>query len=111
MRALARLISRRHEMPNGSGSLMRLRTAHYTLKSLPDTIASPRHPFRDAEVPLALDQATIDDVAFARVAAEQERTAADRHSSALKRLYKSAREAGGAGVDLAVASALKRERN
>ena len=98
-------------MPEQPNDLTRLRKAHYSLEDLPDTISLPKHPGRDAEAPLPLEQATIDEIAFAMIAAEQESTAAHRLSSALQRLHKHAREAGGAGVDLAVEAALRRERS
>lgn len=97
-------------MPEQPDDLARLRDAHYSLEDLPDTISFPKHPGREAEAPVALDRATVDDVAFAIVAAEQESTAAFRRASALQRLYKLAREAGGAGVDPAVETALRRGR-
>lgn len=53
--------------------------------------------------------ATIDDIAFGIVAAEQESSAACRRSPSLQRLYRIAREAGAIGSDRAAAAALKRE--
>ena len=110
MRVLAHLISRRNDVPEQPDELACLRKAHSSLEDLPDTISSPKHPGREADGQVAIQQATIDDIAFANIAAEQESTAAYRRSSALQRLYKLAREAGGAGTDLAIRSALKRER-
>lgn len=86
----------------------RLRKAHYALEDLPDTIRFPQHPARESEDPLPLVDATVDDIAFAIVAAEDESSAAYRRATALKRMYQMAREAGAAGVDPAVKSALKR---
>jgi hypothetical protein len=79
------------------------------LEDLPETIAFPQHPGREAKEPMQVVDASIDDIAFAIVAAEQEISAAYRRSSALQRLYKIAREAGAIGTDCAVAAALKRE--
>jgi hypothetical protein len=98
-------------VPEQLNDLTHFRKAHYALEDLPDTIAFPKHPGREAEALVALSHATIDDIAFAIIAAEQESTAAYRRSSALQRLYKLAREAGGAGVDFAVETALKQERS
>ena len=86
----------------------RLRKAHYALEDLPDTITFPQHPARESEDPLPLVDATVDDIAFAIVAMEEESSAAYRRVAALKRLYQMARGAGAAGVDPAVKSALKR---
>jgi len=102
MRFLTCLFSRRNDMPEEPDNLTRLRKAHYSLEDLPETIAFPSHPAREVEAPVALEQATIDEVAFAIIAAEQESSAAHRRSSALQRLYKLAREAGGNGTDGAV---------
>jgi hypothetical protein len=55
-------------------------------------------------------QATVDDIAFAIVAAERESSAALGRASALKRLHNLAREAGAIGTDRAAATALKREK-
>jgi len=86
----------------------RLRKAHYALDALPDTITFPQHPARAREDPLPLVDATVDDIAFAIVAMEEESSAAYRRAAALKRLYQMAREAGATGVDPAVKLALKR---
>src|SRR5688572_14998164 len=65
----------------------RLRKAHYALEDLPDTITFPQHPARETEMPLSLEKATIDDVAFAIAAADEGYSAAYRRAAALKRLY------------------------
>jgi len=95
-------------MPDQPDDITRLRKTCYSLEDLPDTITIPQHPVDDRE-PLLLADATIDDIAFAIVAAEQESTTAYRRSNALQRLYKLAREGGGIGADRAVATAIKRE--
>lgn len=96
-------------MPDQPDDITRLRKAHYSLEDLPDAIIIPQHPGDESHEPLLLADATIDDIAFAIVAAEQESMAAYRRSNALQRLYKLAREAGGIGADRAVATAVKRE--
>ncbi len=87
--------------------IARLRKAHYALEDLPDAVTFPKHPARESDEPLPLEDATVDDIAFAIVAADQESIAASNRASALKRLYKMAREAGAIGTDPAVKSALK----
>lgn len=92
-------------------SIARLRKAHYALEDLPDAVTIPKHPARESDDPLPLEAATVDDIAFAVVAADQESIAASNRASALKRLYKMAREAGAIGIDPAVKSALKGSAN
>jgi hypothetical protein len=93
--------------------IARLRKAHYALEDLPDAVTFPKHPARESDdpLPLPLEDATVDDIAFAIVAADQESIAASNRASALKRLYKMAREAGAIGIDPAVKSALKGSAN
>lgn len=91
--------------------IARLRKAHYALEDLPDAVTFPKHPARDVETPLPLEDATVDDIAFAIVAADQESIAASRRASALKRLYQMAREAGATGIDPVVKTALKGSAN
>ena len=66
MRLFNHLISRRDEMPD---VLTSLRKAHYSLEDLPETIAVPHHSGDEYAAPLHLAEATVDDVAFAIVAA------------------------------------------
>ena len=87
--------------------IARLRKAHYALEDLPDAVTFPKHPARESDAPLPLEEATVDYIVFAIVAADQESIAASNRASALKRLYKMAREAGAIGIDPAVKSALK----
>jgi hypothetical protein len=97
-------------MPKQPDDLTRLRNAHYTLENLPDTISLPQHRGRGADWVMTLEDATVDDVAFAIVAAEHESSAACARSTSLQRLYKLAREAGGIGTDRAVGAAITRVR-
>lgn len=85
-----------------------LRCASYSLEDLPDTIRAPWRGNEENE-PLPIEAATVDDIAFAVVAANADVSAAIRRSSALEKLHRLAREAGAAGTDLAVDAALKRE--
>lgn len=96
-------------MPDKPDDIAHLCKSHYALEDLPETIAFPQYPGHEAKEPMDIVDASIDDIAFAIVAAEQESSAAYRRSSALQRLYKIAREAGAIGTDCAVAAALKRE--
>ena len=110
MRLFNHLITWRTDMPDQPDDITRLRKSHYALDELPETVSFPKHPSEPAREPLPVMQATVDDIAFAIVAAEQESSAAYRRSAALQRLYKIAREAGAIGSDRAAAAALKREK-
>ena len=65
--------------------IARLRKAHYALEDLPDAVTFPKHPARESDAPLPLEEATVDDIAFAIVAADQESIAASNRASALTR--------------------------
>jgi hypothetical protein len=97
-------------MPKHPDDLTRLRNAHFTLEDLPDTISLPQHSGRGGDWVMSLEEATIDDIAFAIVAAEHESSAAYARSNSLQRLYRLAREAGGIGTDRAVGAAITRVR-
>ncbi len=86
--------------------IARLRHSFHSIDALPDSIAAP---WRGEVEGLAIDAATIDDIAFAVLAANAEVFAAIARSSALERLHRLAREAGAVGTDRAVDAALKRE--
>jgi hypothetical protein len=109
MSLLDHLISRSKTMPDQPDDITRLRKTHYALQDLPETIAFPRHPGDENREPLAVMEATVDDIAFAIVEAEQESSAAYRRAAALQRLYKFAREAGCIGADRAALVMLKKE--
>lgn len=109
MRLLTRLISAREEMPDQPDGITRLSKAHYSLEDLPETITFPQHPEHETAGPLPVVEATVDDIAFAIVASEQQSSAACRRTAALQRLYKRAREAGCIGTDRAAVAALERE--
>ena len=110
MRLFNHLITWRTDMPDQPDDITRLRKSHYALEDLPETIAFPQHPGLDTNGPMPVVDATIDDIAFAIVAAERESSAALGRASALKRLHNLAREAGAIGSDRAAAAALKREK-
>lgn len=92
-------------MPDQPDDITRLRAASYALEDLPETIDFPQHPGGEL---LPVVEATVDDIAFAIVAAEQENSAAYRRVAALQRLYKLAREAGCIGADRAAVAVLKK---
>ncbi len=89
--------------------LSRVRQAHYELEHLPDDILIGKDGGNSPGAPLSIVDATVDDIAFALIAADQELSEAIARSSALKRLHQLARQAGGVGADKAVPMALKRE--
>jgi hypothetical protein len=93
-------------MPDQPDDITRLRKSHYALDELPETVSFPKHPSE----PLSVMEATVDDIAFAIVAAERESSAALGRASALKCLHNLAREAGAIGTDRAAAAASKREK-
>ena len=109
MRLLDHLISRRKAMPDQPDDLTRLRKAHYVLEDLPAVIAFAPHIGDEPRDPLPVVEATVDDIAFAIVAAERESSAVLGRAAALKRLHTLAREAGCVGTDRAAAAVLKRE--
>lgn len=95
-------------MPEQPDDITRLRKAHYSFEDLPDTIASSQHLGNESREQLLIADATVDDIAFAIVAAEQESSEAYRRATALQRLYKLAREAGCIGTDRAASAVIKK---
>ena len=89
-----------------ANALARLKKAHYGLGDLPDALCFPKHSGRPVEPPVLITKATLDEIAFAIVAVDQECSAVIRRSSSLKRLYELGRKAGAIGTDPAVAAAL-----
>lgn len=89
-----------------TSKLSALRKRHYGLDGLPasicvlapDRLASSVHP---------TEKATLDEVAFAIIKAEQAYNAAGDRLFSLRRLYNLAREAGGIGSGCAVDAAAK----
>ncbi len=90
-------------------ALARLKKTHYGLVALPETVSSPQHATRPTIAAMPIEKVTLDDLAFAIIAADQECTVVLDRLSALKRLYRLGREAGGVGTDPVVATALKAE--
>lgn len=86
--------------------LSTLRKSHYGLGGLPASICVLA-PDRLASSVRPIDKATLDDVAFAIIEAEQAYNAAGDRLFSLRKLYALAREAGGVGSGCAVDAAAK----
>jgi len=89
-----------------TSKLNTLRKRHYGLDDLPSSICVLA-PDQLASSVRPLEVATLDEVAFAIVKAEQAYNAAGDRLFALRRLYNLAREAGGIGSGCAVNAAIK----
>ena len=90
-----------------SHTLAKLRQRHYALQSLPDTITVPSlGARRPVAVVRPIDQATLDDIAFALDGVEAEYNAVGDRLAALRKLYGLARHAGALGADRAFDAAL-----
>lgn len=77
-----------------------LRKRHYALEALPDTIVVPAlGAHRPEAVVKRIEDATLDDIAFALRGIEAEFNAVGDRLHALRRLYVLAREAGGLGCE------------
>jgi hypothetical protein len=55
-------------------ALARLKKTHYGLDALPETVSSPQHATRPTIAAMPIEKATLDDLAFAIIAADQECT-------------------------------------
>lgn len=89
-----------------ASKLTTLRKSHYGLDGLPSSICVPA-PDGLASSVRPIDKASLDEVAFAILRAEQAYNAAGDRLFALRKLYNLAREAGGIGSDRAVDIAVK----
>jgi hypothetical protein len=86
-----------------SAALAALRTRHFALDTLPDTIVIPAlGPRRREAAVKAIEDATLDDIAFAVRGIEAEFNAVGDRLHALRKLYGLARKTGALGADLAV---------
>jgi RNase adaptor protein for sRNA GlmZ degradation len=85
---------------NTDSKIDTLRKRHIGLESLPDTIRVPALGPRREEVVKRIEDATVDDVAFAILALDVESDAVFSRLSALRRLHTLARKNGALGVDL-----------
>jgi hypothetical protein len=80
-----------------------LRKRHIWLEALPDTVSVPALEARQrpaADKPI--EDATLDDIAFAMLGMEAEFNAVGDRLHALRKLYNLARQAGALGSDRAV---------
>ena len=90
-----------------SSTLASFRQRHYALQHLPETITVPSlGARRPVAIVRPIDQATVDDLAFAMRGVEAEFDAIGDRLSALRKLYRLARQAGALGADGALESAL-----
>lgn len=89
-----------------ASKLTTLRKSHYGLDALPASICVLA-PDRLASAVRPIEKATLDEVAFAIIKAEQDYNAAGDRLFSLRKLYNLAREAGGVGSGCAVDTALK----
>lgn len=93
-------------MPS-TATLASFRQRHYALQSLPETITVPcLGARRPVAVVRPIDQATVDDLAFALDGVEAEFNAVGDRLSALRKLYRLARQAGALGADGALEAAV-----
>lgn len=87
--------------------LATLRKRRYGLDALPDVIRVPAlSPLRPSAFEVRIEEATLDELAFAADAAEAEFDRISERYHALRRLYRYARQAGARGADRAVEAAI-----
>ena len=80
-----------------------LRKRHIWLEALPDTVSIPALEARQRPVTVKpIEDATLDDIAFAMLGMEAEFNAVGDRLHALRKLYGLARQAGALGSDRAV---------
>jgi hypothetical protein len=86
-----------------SAAVTALRKRHIWLEALPDSIAIPALDARQRPATVKpVEDATLDDIAFAMLGAEAEFNAVGDRLHALRKLYGLARQAGALGADRAV---------
>jgi hypothetical protein len=86
-----------------SAAVTALRKRHIWLEALPDTIAIPAIDARRRPATVkAIEDATLDDIAFAMLGVEADFNAIGDRLHALRQLYTLARQAGALGADRAV---------
>jgi len=88
--------------------LQRLRDT-YSMKDLPDSIRTSEMGELGHPLAKPMASATVDDIAFATQALDDEISALLGRAAALKRLHDRARRGGALGVDLAVDAAVRFE--
>ncbi len=88
---------------SNSTRIATLRKRHYALEALPDTIVVPALGARRPEATVKrIEDATLDDIAFALRGIEAEFNAVGDRLHALRRLYVLAREVGALGCERAI---------
>ena len=86
-----------------SAAVTALRKRHIWLEALPDTVSIPALEARQRPATVkAIEDATLDDIAFAMLTTEAEFNAVGDRLHALRKLYGLARRAGALGADRAV---------
>ena len=86
-----------------TAALSELRKRHYALEALPDTIVIPvLGEVRREQVVKPIEDATLDDLAFALLGVESEFSAVGDRMHALRKLYGLARQAGARGSERAL---------
>lgn len=86
-----------------SAAVTALRKRHIWLEALPDSIAIPALEARQRPATVkAIEDVTLDDIAFAMLGAEAKFNAIGDRLHALRKLYTLARQAGALGADRAV---------
>ena len=87
----------------GAPALNAIRKRHFMLDALPDTIViPPLGALRREQTVMSLQDATVDDIAFAMRGVETEFNAIGDRLHALRKLYGLAREVGALGAERAV---------
>lgn len=88
---------------NRSAALASIRKRHFALDDLPDTIVIPASAIlQRKELVVPIEEATLDDIAFAMGGIEEEFNVVGDRLHALRKLYNLAREAGAPGTARAV---------
>lgn len=82
-----------------SKKLAKIVKDNYHLSSLPESVHIPPLGDNQADITKPIEQATLDDIAFAAQALEQKTDALNSTLYALRRLYKEARAKGAVGAD------------
>lgn len=86
-----------------SAALTEIRKRHFALEVLPDTIVIPvLGDVRREQVVKPIEDATLDDIAFALLGVEAEFSAVGDRLHALRKLYGIARKAGARGSECAL---------
>jgi hypothetical protein len=86
-----------------SAAVTALRKRHIWLEALPDTVSIPALEARQRPATVTpIEDATLDDIAFAMLGMEAEFNAVGDKLHALRKLYNLARQAGALGSDCAV---------